>query len=444
MVRRQPRCNGCQQRGVLNYPLWSIPNSSGLHVDLLDNKPLCADCCIIKAKDDDKKERGDFIGYLSEKEKDEYIKNVVAEEHNNLLEEGVTVIDGESLKQGPSEIYLSLEFYNMLKEADLAPLRENVDDITKQSTNDYRVWCNLHSEEESRWNNTTSKMNNLCTPLLTELGARLMPHRHFAKLAHRRYNLHINNTMEFLLDGDNIRQQAILQHQQQNTDAVLCLEKVNVLVRGPPLKSRQGPHIDGKSYKLIVLLVDYTDESGYEFLYLPRSHNINDLGRFLKTELPEKLMKSLRVKKGDLIVFFENTIHSGGKASEANDDALGTTSHSDYNAGRRIKIEELMNRFVWFRHDEEMFPSDISFQLSLRYGYLSDPGNNPNRSNLWFKNVTSDEDKENVKPEKETPIEMEIRTSMDNGKRELSEMDIDFMRRLVKAPGWRKSRRNLK
>ena len=441
MVTKLPKCKGCEQRNIPYHPLWSFPNSSGLHVDL-NKQPLC-EKCIIKTKDDkDNKGLGTFIGYLSKQETEEYRKNVEADVHKKLLEEGVAVIDGLSLKKGQSVSDLSLLFYKMLRDKKLRPLRESVDDIKKKSTNDHRVWNNIYSEDDNKSNKNTAKMNALCTPLLTELASRLMPHRHYALTAHLRYKSHINNTMGSLLDGGNIRKRAI--DHQRDTDAVLNLEKVNVLVRGPQLKSRQGAHIDGLSYKLIALLVDHT-EGGYEFLYVAGSHNIKNHMKLLDKEFPERLMKRMLVKKGDLITFFECTIHSGGKASKQNDDATETTTgHSNCDHGSRLMHNEWIKGLNWFKHAEGTLPSDVSFQLSLRHGYLSDSGTVPNRTNLWYKNLVSNDENNSEyddEPKKETQIELEIKASRNNGQQRLSSMDSDFMDRMTRVDGWRKSRR---
>ena len=322
--------------------------------------------------------------------------------------------------------HLTREFYESVRDSDISPLKETVL-LNFVGENPHRVWSNIYSTEDADKRNYSAKMNKyngLCSELLTHVSAKLVPHRHYALMAHRNYVNRIEQTNNFLFQGNvNIRKHAV--NKLRELEDILSVEKVNVLARGPNVDKCQTPHIDGKSFKLLLLLVDYTAGNGlYEFKYFPRSHNIGDAVKFERKIFPLRLMETIHARQGSVIAFYEKTIHGGGRGgSSPRNDEDGTNSHLNDVSSDRIIHNQYIERTKWFTSNERTLPTDVSFQLALRYGCMTDSSNHPNRTNKWMKGSTEDEDN----GDGPTEIEKELKGCKNKAERELRKSDLAYM-----------------
>ena len=410
---RRKNCKTCENKeAILYHPFWSNANNERLHVKEKDyNSPICSQCVIML-----KREHNDaLVGCLKESEKKEYIDNVKAQLYNSLIEDGAVVInDLPCIKQIIND--LTIYFYSRVKEDKILLLKDSKLKDTPATT-DHRVWSNIYNEDN---NTATNTVHSLCSPLLTLVTPKLMPHRHYALTAHRNFTSLINNTNETLLQGSDrsIRKCSI--ENQKIVDNVLIVEKINVLCRGPKLNSIQTAHVDGNSMKLLLLLVDYTQATGYNFHFLPGSHNISNHNELLETKLPLKCLEEIRAASGSIIAFFENTIHSGGHSSKnGTNNTTGRNPLLNCTRSERLKHNEYIKNIKWFK--DKSLPTDISFQILLRYGLITCSSTEPNKTNKWYGNITSDDGEAN------TPIQKELQNCSNNAQQHLRKLDKDYI-----------------
>ena len=95
---------------------------------------------------------------------------------------------------------------------------------------------------------------------------------------------------------------------------LLRVEHINVLARAKGLTERQQPHIDGPDLKIIVLVVDHCNPNGYNFAYMPASHNPLSKHK-IEIIVPTGMMRSVHGKHLDFVVLAESVIHAGGTSS---------------------------------------------------------------------------------------------------------------------------------
>jgi len=414
---RQQECKSCFERypqSELYYVFWDEPNSLGCHVDN-SSVPKCFECIEVLS-DEEENCRGRVIGYLTKLQREDYFKNVTSDEYKALIEKGAVVFKDD--KQYEAMNNLTRMFYGSVKDRKISTLKETVLQNTPLGSNPHRVWSNIYSDEPKSRNNETNKYNAMCSPLLTRISSKLVPHRFYALMAHRNYIGRIEQTNKRLFEGNvSIRQHYV--DSLRKLEDVLCLEKVNVLARGPKADSCQTPHIDGNSFKLLLLLVDYTAGNGlYEFKYLPGSHDIENVQKFQHEKFPLELMETINAKEGSVIAFFEKTIHGGGRGgSNPRNDGDRSNSDLNYEPADRIIHNQYIEGVEWFKGNEHTLPTDVSFQLALRYGSMTDCSNVPNRTNTWMMGSTED-DGNGI-----TKVEEELKECMNNGLNELRKLD---------------------
>ena len=385
-------CNGKKQQSQLFHPFWDVPNSRGYYVDDWSDPTLCFKC-IETLKEEDNGGRK-LIGFLRKDEKKEYVKNVSSAEHRTLIKNGAVVLEEEKLKETMNR--LTLLFHKSVRERDIKKLNETFSLNGKVGKNPQRVWANIYSTENGDMRNnraTMEKYNALCSQLLTSVSSKLVPHKHFALLAHRNFVGRSEQTNDSLFEGNgSIRKRSV--QKLRELEDTLMVEKVNVLGRGPMVDRCQTPHIDGNTFKLLLLLVDYTAGNGlYEFKYFPSSHNIEDVGKYEWEVFPLNLMESIYARQGTVIAFYEKTIHGGGRGGCVDrNDAHGRMNHNrNCGSSDRILHNDYIDGKKWFKGYESVPPTDISFQLALRYGDMTDSSNSPNATNTWLKGSTLDE-----------------------------------------------------
>ena len=431
-------CNVLQDE--LYHPFWTTPNDRNLHVMDNDSQGICLPCMdTLIHSTNTEHATNKIIGYLTTQQKTEYLENVAAHEYNTLLDMGAVVLPYKNHSKFTDP--LTLMFYSMIKENRIQTLKDNMHQVEQSASVEHRLWSNLYSESDGRAKGSklgTSDLNQHCLPFLaTYISRKLFPHRSFALQAH--HNMTRSN--EHILQGSqkSIRQNSITN--QNDTEAVLHTEKINVLIRGPNLDTDQTPHIDGFSMKLILLIIDKTGNHGYKFNYVPKSHNLTSAHKDMVTEpLPKDLIETIHAERGSIIVFFENLIHSGGPASTPTMTSTPTPKPDNVNYipfGRMLH-EIHINRINWFHKQNKehshptVSPTDISFQLSLRYGTITNEDNTPNRTNTWYVNQTNDS-------AIEAPIRTVLQQHSNSGREYLRNNDAAYIKRICQ--GLRSSRR---
>ena len=381
---------------------------------------LCVACAdqIIKL---DNTSNQEYIGYLTATESLEYAALCKSDSYyDKLLMDGFVVLNGASSPSLESNIstLINTELCASAKMAHkhLDQLTENLSsDGSLSAKNVHRTWQNIYPLDTSTRKYDFVKRNYLVKNSIDRIAPSfermLFPHEFYFRLAYGR-------TQSFLSENSEQLQQ------KQTIQPLLIVKKVNVFAKGEGAKKRQTLHMDGAHLAITFILPVVCGENGYEFFYIPKSHH-NMLHHNCNIAIPQEKVVTACVKSGDIIVFADSLIHSGGRSS-----------------GFRNGIEE-HNHFMMFQSQDfhafsgvhkEDAPTDISFQISFSHAGSINPSSFVifGDSNIWFKN-----DRYIPKNEKEgVVIESIFDTYMEEGLKEenfvhaMEEASIQF-RRLV-------------
>ena len=168
------------------------------------------------------------------------------------------------------------------------------------------------------------------------------------------------------------------------------LFNINFLTKGPGMNEPQRPHIDGDGFKVVVILVFRCGKRGYDFYYVPGSHNLldqHDLEQYVPRQMLKRvLVGGMNESRGvsQALIFSEALIHSGGTSSMTTDEhaALAKScggGHDQWLAGARLA---------------GMPPTDISFQATLMYNPIPSGVGGGAAAPTWYHGIAGEDDME--------------------------------------------------
>ena len=355
---------------------------------------LCKEC----AKKEIDNNKG-VIGALTEYSAKRYEAAAArsSDHMEDLIVDGLTVVSNEELKALMQDIAEAELLPRLFSNGHTRPLKHNnrcdtnttveietgKEEETFQNEHPERRWLNLFHLDERGARNTT--INNQMVPIQTWLGEFLFTHEHNASMAvltgkALKSNGEGLNGEEFECRGKRIEEMRKI-----NDEPLVRVQDVNALIKGPSLNEAQSPHVDGYGLKIVVIYVYECGDAGYEFHYIEGSHALLESHKqhAKGTRLPMKDMTTIKVKKGDFIMFWESLVHAGGAASTRIPLAGKAATQA------RARYERLgSTNFIWFAGtDTTKLPVDLSLQWTFQCAGSPSGAMVPNRTNCWYKHT---------------------------------------------------------
>eukprot|EP00984_Skeletonema_dohrnii_P004721 scaffold1660_cov170-Skeletonema_dohrnii-CCMP3373.AAC.1 len=382
MTGKRKTCLFCFNR-TANVWLFKQRMNEG-DVSHIDRRfPMCSTCATVKVNEN----KNEFLGYLPSVTADQYEKSCKEDLIDVLHREGaiVTRLPTNIMQQ----IVHAIFYPRLVRQAKASNELNHSPYVASKKSQQYhphRRWNNIFDLSDT--NNTNSAFLNACAPLVTFLSQTLYPHENYALVAKK----HFANSDTGTVTQYNRREEI---QRAKDYDPVLSIENVNVLIKGKDLLEQQSFHVDGLGLKLVLVYVDECSDSGYNFHFIPGSHNLLCHHGVCSQEnrLPASVAKKLTAKQNECIIFFQSVIHGGGassggatsKAASKNSDGSNCTGFILQKKRRKWISDDTANkleRFRWFA--DQTMPTDISFQISFQYG--ANPGSYilPNRTNTWY------------------------------------------------------------
>jgi hypothetical protein len=385
----KPNCSGiiCNRKITATHTLFHIqrtPNST--HIDCIRGRPrFCIECVKSKFEEDRDLDEANqqYFGILTTAEAVKYADACATVEGEDkpaakFRREGYAIVEMSniSIRMGLMG-FVEQRIKTKLWSSSMTKLAHNFleDKNDGKRNHDHRRWKQIYPDEKGN-DRTTQKSQGIrenlemLTPFIEK---NIFPHEFYARIAY--------NTA-----------QVIFNTRKQCKNSLLTTYNANLLIKGIECNERQNMHTDGFGFKVIAILVELCGERGYDFNFIPGTHNLL-LKHNADAKLPTSEVKSVTFGKSHILLFAENLIHGGGTSSMTEDEL---------NNGEWLRTNKNGELYEgWFGKSKREQPTDISFQLSFIYNPISDVSEPGNAQPNWYKNETKNADNESVQEFKE-------------------------------------------
>ena len=342
----------------------------------------------------------------------------------HLMKENICsrLIDRILGKACGGQLYLTF-LANRYCRADGTPSSENI-----RNTNDGRTWLNIipgeyHSNKDPDWIKWFRSDVDHLGMIIEE---RLFPHPFYARKA--KYNgerLKAKGNEERLKDmeywGGHPDRSV-----KPNYEEIIDMVKVNVLAKGRCLKERQSMRVDGSGFKVVVILVHICGKAGYDFKFVPLSHNLlqNHKGE-RNQKIPITEIESICFPRSKILVFSENLIHGGGE-SKMSKEEYSMLVEGKFVNGVCLPRKEGQLYDVWklegggcdpvLAGDVELpeQPTELSFQVTYDFRPLSEGNDEGKAKPFWYKNEVNDNIEDGTLGKREDYIQSVIQSVSSN------------------------------
>ena len=342
-----------------------------------------------------------FIGFLSIKDAEEYhqIMENYRTDGELLLTNGATILKGAA--NSPSCQFLKNSLVSSVTHGNikLDCLAHNFDRDRNKGlkTHDHRTWQQLHPNVQggeycrpTKW--SKENIQHLETMKIAVI-QRVLPHFYYSRKA-------IHNTLELgtkfeatVATKDNLS--GFIYAMQKNKNGsecpILSLHHANILAKGRELKEPQTSHIDGTGNSLLVIIVRHCGKDGYNFDFIPASHDI--VKHDLTMKVPESMFRTVKMTTNDILVFSERVIHRGGVSSIVDDNEYADLISSE--TFPRLANGELCKDWMKSATNNDVKanqPTDLSLQFTFECVPLQSAASCGRASPLWYKNKGTEND----------------------------------------------------
>lgn len=425
--RKCTDCHPSKAKDLLYYPFYLLKLESGLHIK---QKPqYCSNClpnlvdAISKCNDLDETENNPpiTIGFLSQADAKKYMTNKTEESvAHKFATNGLAIVKHDGVKHMINSM-IQLSHNNMTcvplkrskrpntcdnfrerKGFKMSLLRhEMVSDGT--ANHGERTWMKIYPnrtevsiERQADWSEMIRDAScDYLEPVIEQL---LLPDHYYmmlsvangkAKIEEQKKNsandevLTKRQTCENIcIDGKCFKK--FERRKKGAEDELLSLQNVNVLCKGTGLDKRQTCHIDGKGFNIVAIIVGHCGKKGYEFHYIPNTHNLmahhNE-----KQSLPTQMLQEIVVQQGEMILLLESTIHCGGKSLMTEDE-----QEREKNSRCALNcdwIDAWMQHNGWLKNGKR--PAELSFQFTYSLKGMRTPLKLSRAEPIWYINEVS-------------------------------------------------------
>ncbi len=322
------------QAATANFALVKIESSPlGTTMETTRLVTHCKACAVAT------KLTGGCIGFLPKRELGEYHAAINSPHPTQFIVSGITKVSMTDSTRDLIHMYTSNHLSRHNPKQSL--LKHNTsnkrapDGIPTKKTTDGRMWCQIYPLDTYAMAFTKrdvgrNSMLVTASDLIKEHVARtVLPDLYFSQQAVKAVQLSLD---EDPLDHANwTSADGLLDH-------ILSLTHINLLWKGLDIElnrpmGRQSIHMDGRRYKIVVLIpLQYHEPLMYDFYYIAKTHRIDSWkydGNEVADDIQSELATGIIAKMNEMIVFSERLMHAGGTCSKTRDSKVSTPTFTD-------------------------------------------------------------------------------------------------------------------